>query len=289
MTIEEDHLRNIVLAHHGARPIVADMILHTHPAPLVLFCHGFKGFKDWGGFNLMAERFFMEGYHLVKFNFSHNGGMALQVVDFPDLMAFSENTYSKEQEDIRLVIHSLKQHPALKEVWPTQRLTLIGHSRGGAMVTLAAARHEEVTALITLAAVADLESRFQAYDLERWREEGYVTVANARTGQKMPMKYGFYEDFIKNRESLDVLSAAVSLTIPTLIIHSKDDDVVAVSEAQSLHQAITGAELFLLEEGGHTFGMSQPWNGLELPPPVRILMDEILSFLKREIGIGHGS
>ena len=40
---------------------------------LIVFSHGFKGFKDWGCFNLMSDYFAKKGFTFLKFNFSHNG------------------------------------------------------------------------------------------------------------------------------------------------------------------------------------------------------------------------
>ncbi|MGZ4098329.1 MAG: alpha/beta hydrolase family protein, partial [Bacteroidia bacterium] len=39
--------------------------------PIVIFVHGFKGFKDWGHFNLVASTFAEHDFVFVKFNFSH--------------------------------------------------------------------------------------------------------------------------------------------------------------------------------------------------------------------------
>lgn len=36
--------------------------------PLIVFCHGFNGFKDWGAFNLMAD-YFWEGVSICKIKF----------------------------------------------------------------------------------------------------------------------------------------------------------------------------------------------------------------------------
>lgn len=41
--------------------------------PLVIFCHGFKGFKDWGGFPYMMEKMAGEGFAALSFNFTYNG------------------------------------------------------------------------------------------------------------------------------------------------------------------------------------------------------------------------
>ena len=40
---------------------------------VVIFSHGFKGFKDWGCFPLVSRCFAEQNFVFVKFNFSHNG------------------------------------------------------------------------------------------------------------------------------------------------------------------------------------------------------------------------
>ncbi len=68
--------------------------------PIVIFCHGFKGFKDWGHFNLLADAFAENDFVFVKFNFSYNGTTIEHPVDFADLEAFGENNFSIELDDI---------------------------------------------------------------------------------------------------------------------------------------------------------------------------------------------
>ena len=49
--------RNQVIHGKHNKPILVD-VLYTEtsqPKPVVVFCHGYKGFKDWGAWNLMAE------------------------------------------------------------------------------------------------------------------------------------------------------------------------------------------------------------------------------------------
>ena len=58
--------------------------------PLLVFCHGFKGFKDWGHFNLIADDFCNSGMIVLKFNFTFNGGTAEDPIDFPDLNSFAK-------------------------------------------------------------------------------------------------------------------------------------------------------------------------------------------------------
>lgn len=79
------------------RSILYDLFYNDaiQKAPLIIFCHGYKGFKDWGAWNLLAEAFASQGIAFSKFNFSYNGGTATQPIDFPDLAAFAENNYSR--------------------------------------------------------------------------------------------------------------------------------------------------------------------------------------------------
>ena len=43
------------------------------PRPAVVIVHGFKGFKDWGFFPLVAQRLAAAGHAAVSFNFTGSG------------------------------------------------------------------------------------------------------------------------------------------------------------------------------------------------------------------------
>ena len=71
-------IKNIQVPGKHQKPILTDVIYkkNNQKKPLVIFCHGYKGYKDWGVFNKMTSTFADEALFLVKFNFSHNGGNA---------------------------------------------------------------------------------------------------------------------------------------------------------------------------------------------------------------------
>ena len=83
------------------KPIVTDVfyLKNNVKKPIVIFCHGYKGYKDWGAWNLVAEAFVKSDCFFIKFNFSHNGGTAENPIDFPDLEAFSENSFTTDEVD----------------------------------------------------------------------------------------------------------------------------------------------------------------------------------------------
>ena len=93
--------KNFILHRADKKPILIDTFYNENVKnqPLVIFCHGYKGFKDWGAWNHMAETIAKEGFCLIQFNFSHNGGTMENPIDFPDLEAFGNNNYTKELDD----------------------------------------------------------------------------------------------------------------------------------------------------------------------------------------------
>ena len=99
--------KNIIVEGKHGKLILLDVYWKTtdERKPVVVFAHGFKGFKDWGAWDLVAERFAEEGYFFLKFNFSHNGGTVQNPIDFPDLEAFAQNNFSNELDDLEAVIN----------------------------------------------------------------------------------------------------------------------------------------------------------------------------------------
>ena len=57
-------IKNLLLNRKDEKTIVYDVFYKANntPKPIVIFCHGYKGYKDWGAWNLVAERFAEEGY-----------------------------------------------------------------------------------------------------------------------------------------------------------------------------------------------------------------------------------
>jgi len=271
--------RNKQLLRADRKPILYDIYLSNRPeiSPLVVFVHGFKGYKDWGNWNDFAHYFQENGIHFLKFNFSHNGGTLHNPIDFPDLEAFSNNTYSKELDDLGDILDFAEIYFREELKMTYSELVLIGHSRGGAITVLKAVEDKRVGKLVCLAAVSDFQERFNAYDLETWKGDGVIFIKNSRTNQEMPIKYSFYEDFLQNQTRLDICNSARSLDIPSLIIHARNDSVVGESDALNLNDWIKDSELFLVQDGGHTFGMKQPKN--EMPIQMKELSNKIKDFI----------
>ena len=275
---------NIALQGRHGKPIPVDVISSEEGKnkPVIVFCHGYKGFKDWGAWNIMAEAFAEAGFVLVKFNFAFNGGTLEDPIDFPDLEAFGENTFSKELDDLDVVLEwtTSPKNPFFETI-DFSRLTLIGHSRGGGIVVIKAAEDNRVKKLVTLAAVSDFGSRFPSGKaLEEWEKKGISYVENSRTKQQMPHKFEFYEDFKINEKRLTISRAAKNLKIPFLIVHGTDDPTVSVDNAHHLKEWAENSELFLLQGSDHVFESSHPWEKEELPEAMKKIVEKIDKFVK---------
>lgn len=235
----------------------------TEKLPLVILCHGFKGFKDWGCFPYMMERIAEEGNFAVSFNFSYNGTGEndFDQSDFTRLNLFAENTFSRELDDLGSIIDYLFENKD-KNNYDTGNITLTGHSRGGGIAILRTAEDKRVSKLIVLSSVCNFD-RYSDTLKNKWKEVGYFEVINSRTNQMMRMNYTLIEDLDKNKERLDIQKAISEITVPVMIIHGAQDITVDYSNAEDLYSRSDKekTKLFLIENTGHTFGAVQPFEG----------------------------
>ncbi|SHG85431.1 alpha/beta hydrolase family protein [Winogradskyella jejuensis] len=275
--------KNIVLQREGNKPIVIDTFYEAESKnqPVIIFCHGYKGFKDWGAWDIMAKRIAKNGFCFIKFNFSHNGGTVEQPIDFPDLEAFGNNNYSKELNDLGDVIDWAITHFKENSFVDTSRIYLVGHSRGGGIAILKTAEDNRIKKLVTLASVCDFGNRTATIgNLEQWKKDGVKYVTNGRTKQQMPHFYQFYEDYIQNKERLDIRKACQKIDIPQLIIHGDADTSISVKEAESIHNWNPKSQLEIIKNANHVFNVNHPWMSDSLPKEFEEVIETSINFLK---------
>lgn len=277
------YLNNPLKGKHG-RPVITDVFYSDEGEnkPILIFCHGYKGFKDWGAWNLMAEEYAKRGFLFVKFNFAFNGGTLEEPIDFPDLDAFGENTYTKELDDLEVLLDWMfSEDFPFSGISDLSNIGLMGHSRGGGVVVIKAEEDKRIKKLITLAAVSDFGDRFpQGQELAAWEQKGIAYIENSRTKQQMPHLFDFYEDFKANEERLTISRAAKALGIPTLVIHGTQDETVALQDAYDLKKWINDSELFLLEGSDHVFEISHPWDKSHMSPAMNKIVEKTCEFLE---------
>ena len=250
-----------VKGKHG-KPIVTDVFYKENKQlkKIVIFCHGYKGFKDWGAWNLMAEAFAEAGFFFIKFNFSFNGGTLEQPIDFPDLNAFGNNNYTKELDDLACILDWVSKDFRYKNEVDINDISVIGHSRGGGIVLIKAQEDARIKRVISLAAVSDIGSRSATTgNLDTWKKEGVKYVLNGRTKQQMPHFYQFYENFKAHEERLNIEKAVARLTIPQLVIHGNKDTSIPVDDGYKINSWNPKSTLVIIENADHVFNVTHPW------------------------------
>jgi len=277
-------IKNFSLEGKHQKPIVTDVFYNeTHqPKKVVIFCHGYKGFKDWGAWNLIAEAFANAGFFFIKFNFSHNGGTLEQPIDFPDLEAFGNNNYTKELDDLASVIDWIFKANEYKNEVDLQQLSLIGHSRAGGIVLLKSNEDSRIKKVITLASVCDFGKRTATIgDLDQWKKEGVKYVVNGRTKQNMPHFYQFYENYIQNKERLDIKKATEQLAIPHLLIHGDSDTSVLIDEAENLQLWNQNADFKIIKNADHVFNVKHPWKQKDMSKEMEVVVELCRNFIRK--------
>ena len=278
-------IKNLVVNGAENLPMGVDIFFkdEQQARPVVIYVHGFNGFKDWGNFDLIAGCFANAGFVLVKFNFSHNGTSPEQPEEFVNLEAFGKNNYTNQLEDLTRIIDwvSDPMNPYQTAI-DVQQIYLMGHSMGGGISILQSAADKRIKKLITWAGISESKTpwgNWPVAKLEEWKQTGVQYYTNVRTKQQMPIYYQLYQDYLNNEDGLHIRKAIASLTIPILVCHGSLDGAVLIEAAFQLKEWQPNAQLFTVESD-HVFGRKHPWASSELPPPMKAVVETSIRFLK---------
>jgi len=257
------------------------LVLDGEIKPLIIFVHGFKGFKDWGHFNLIADEFARNGFIFAKVNLSHNGTLPTDKRNFVDLEAFGHQTFTKDLHDLEDVINYFfsddflfRSNTSLEEIY------LVGHSRGGGVSILKAIEDKRIKKVATWASISESSFLFNSARIEAIERDGVIYIENARTKQQMPIYREVYEDLLRNSQKYDIEHRIADLQVPLLLIHGKNDTSVSPQSSENLKNWAKNAVLILLEDADHTFGGKEPYTDELLPVHTEELIDETIAFFK---------
>jgi uncharacterized protein len=273
--------RTMSLTNRRGLPFQVDIRLPEaqQTCPVVIVCHGFKGFKNFAFFPHTSGQLCDHGFAVVTMNFSGNG-LGDDPLHFSALNKFAQNTISQELDDIDAVLDGIVSGGLLGTSGATPRIGIMGHSRGGCTAIVKASLDPRLQCLATWASPAAL-GRYSDELLRQWKEDGRYNFVNARTKQDMFVNYSYLEDIQANHERYSLDLAVSKLTIPYLTVHGTNDESVPVDAAHRLHSyAQTGqAELALVEGGTHTFGTKHPFEGST--PALKQAIDRTAAWFRR--------
>jgi pimeloyl-ACP methyl ester carboxylesterase len=275
----------LVKSLHAKKQMLCDVsfIENGIKKPIILFVHGFKGFKDWGHFNILAKQFAKAGYIFVKFNLSHNGTTPEEPLDFADLDAFGNNNYTIELDDIKSMLDCIESNsfPISQKEFDLNKIYIIGHSRGGGVSIIKASEDIRIKKLVTWASVARFGTMVTGDMMKEWKDTGAFHIFNSRTKQNMPLYYQLIEDMEQHSERFSIQKSAAKLNIPYLNIHGDNDETVPVSAASELKASYPNTEVHIIKGANHVFGATHPFEAASLPVHAQELLDKTIEFLNK--------
>ena len=265
--------KNFQLNSGNGKLAVRGDIYHTEELnqPILIICHGFKAYREWGFFPYIAEQFALSNMIVINIDFSQNG-----IVD-PIKGIFDDNifrtiTVTQEIADLNNVIDSIPK--LLKEqsiVGWNGDIYLMGHSLGGAVSVIVASERNDIKKIVTWASIGDIDRNTDRQKAE-WREKGVIEFENRITGQTLHLDVEYLEDKLRNKVKYSLEICASKLSIPMLIIHGDKDFTVRTGEADILHNAAINSEIKIISKANHTFNCRHPFTGTN-----EILDEAILS------------
>lgn len=198
---------------------------------LIVIGHGVTGNKDRAWAITLQDALRDAGFPSIRFSFAGNGESEGR---------FEESTISKEVLELRALVDQLQQER------PKSKIVYVGHSQGGAVGVLSAAREKRIKKLVSLAGMVHTRDFYERKFGEQ--EPGKDVMWDKAD---CPISQVYADDM---RAIGSVLDAAEDVRIPWLLVHGTEDTVVPLQESKDV-MSRTGRRANLLELGGvdHVF------------------------------------
>ncbi|XP_010453252.1 PREDICTED: uncharacterized protein LOC104735205 [Camelina sativa] len=233
--------RVVIENSHGEKLI--GVLQDTGSTETVVICHGFQSSKDRIPMVTIANFFERAKISSFRFDFAGNG---------ESQGSLQYGNYRREVEDLRSVVQHLRGDK--REV-----STIIGHSKGGNVVLLYAAKYNDVQTVVNISGrfflERGIEGRLGKDYFKRIKEDGFIDVRN----RKGKFEYRVTEESLMDRLTTNTLEACLSLheNCRVLTIHGSKDRIVHVTEASEFAKYIKNHKLCLIEEADHEFTSHQ--------------------------------
>ena len=199
-----------------------------HADALVVLAHGVTGNKDRPHLVALAEGLSALGWPCLRISYSGNGESEGR---------FEDSCITKEISDLQAVLDVIPH---------TTKVAYVGHSMGGAVGVLTAARDLRIRALVSLAGMTHTASFAE-------REFGEVTPGEGCMWEEENCPLS--ETYMNDLKSLgDTLSAAEAVIQPWLLIHGGADDLVPLQDGRDAFLVATCEKHWLeIPDAGHSF------------------------------------
>lgn len=206
-----------------------ELPINQHPHNFVIFAHCFTCNKNLSAVKNITRELTANGFGVLRFDFT---GLGESEGNF-------ENTnFSGNVEDLISASKYLEENYTSPSV-------LIGHSLGGAAAIFAAAQIESVKAVATIGAPSD--PKHVRHLIQNSVDEIIATgKANVNIGGR---SFTIKKQFLDDIETQPLPSVAKNLRKALLVIHSPQDTVVGIHNAEAIYVAARHPKSFVSLDG----------------------------------------
>ena len=202
---------------------------NQHPHNFVLFAHCFTCNKNFTAIRNISRALTAEGFGVLRFDFTGLGESEGE---------FSDSNFSGNVEDLLEAAKYLETHYTAPKL-------IIGHSLGGAAAILAAQKISSIRAVATIGAPSNplhVKHIFKN-DIETIKDHGTAEVNIG--GRSFTIKKQFLED-LKSQSYQETLK---NNRKSILILHSPQDKVVEIKNAEEIYIALRHPKSFVSLDG----------------------------------------
>lgn len=224
------HSEEITFTGTGGETLTGTLDLpDKEPESYGLMAHCFTGGRNHHATRRIAEELTERGLAVMRFDFTGLGDSGGR---------FAESTFSSNVADLVLAANWLRENHGA----PT---LIVGHSLGGAAVIPATLQIPEIAAVVTIGAPSDPAHVTHLFDqvLDEVEREGSAEVTLG--GQKLRVSKAFVDDL----REFNPLAVTPELGRPLLVLHSPDDEVVELSNANGIFRAARHPKSFIALDG----------------------------------------
>ena len=216
---------------------------------LVVIGHGVTGNKDRPFVKTLADGLAEEGFATLRRSFTGNGDSE---------GTFQDCTITKEVEDLGSV---------LDVVAVGRQIVYAGHSMGGAVGVIAAAKDNRISRLVSLAGMVHTAKFFEVEFGDQVPDEGCMWE-----DEGCPLSSKYVNDM---KEIGSILELGSKIQVPWLLIHGTEDDVVPIEETNEIFDNSSAPKQKIVIKGAdHVFSTEDASSAM---------VQAVVSWLKKQL------
>lgn len=204
---------------------------------LAILCPGYLDSKDYRGLVGLAETLEEQGYTVVRFEPTGTWKSEGDISDY---------TISQYLEDVKNVLEYMLSQTNYKQI------LLGGHSRGGQVSILYAARDSRISIVL---GIMPSSGPIQGQRREEWEKAGVsISQRDLPNDKNKTIEFRVPFNHVLDRDQYDAVGDAKKIKVPIILIAGELDDLVPPDEVKEIYNNTNEPKKFLVIPNiGHNY------------------------------------